>query len=97
MGQFPCVCDNAMFLNCFSLITALMPVGQIFCILPILGCWIFHINFLDRFLEKKKSLALCFSVYIFQVSWGKKYPLGILIGTPFNFRLIWGILITLCY
>lgn len=67
MGQFPCVCDNAMFDN------SLMSIGQIFCILPILGCWLFHINFLDRFLEKKKkSLALCFSVYIFQVSWGGK-------------------------
>ena len=73
-----------------------MSVGQIFCILPILGCWLFHINFLDRFLEKK-PLALCFSVYFFQVSWGKKNPLGILIGTPSNFRLIWGILITLFY
>ena len=69
-----------------------MSVGQIFCILPILGCWLFHINFLDRFLEKKNPWLSAF-----QVSWGEKNPLGILIGTPSNFRLIWGILITLCY
>lgn len=76
MGQFPCVCDNAMFLNCFSLITALMPVGQIFCILPILGCWLFHINFLDRFLEKKKILgSLLFCIH-FSGFLGKKISIG---------------------
>lgn len=92
MGQFPCVCDNAMFDN------SLMSIGQIFCILPILGCWLFHINFLDRFLEKKKKIlgSLLFCIH-FSGFLGGKNPLGILIGTPSNFRLIWGILITLCY
>lgn len=59
MGQFPCVCDNAMFDN------SLMSIGQIFCILPILGCWLFHINFLDRFLEKKKNPWLSAFLYTF--------------------------------